>query len=113
MMTERPLQQAMHARPTQSSRDQGCTAAPQEPSAASVDVAHDIRAQASNRERLLMAEMLVRSLQHDLISEEVFVRHADQLDAGGEPTPRAVAAAPSSPSEPKLGRPLLGDPWLS
>lgn len=41
----------------------------------------------SERERmlLLMAEMLVRCLEHHLITDETFLKHADALDVPGEP----------------------------
>ncbi len=37
------------------------------------------------RMRLLMAEMLVRCLQHHLITDEMFLKRAEALDAPGGP----------------------------
>lgn len=47
----------------------------------------DIVVTERERMRLLMAEMLVRCLEHHLITDETFLKRADALDEpGGPPT---------------------------
>ncbi len=45
----------------------------------------DIVVTERERMRLLMAEMLVRCLEHHLITDETFLKHADALDVLGGP----------------------------
>lgn len=45
----------------------------------------DIVVTEQERMRLLMAEMLVRCLEHHLITDETFLKHAEALDVPGGP----------------------------
>jgi hypothetical protein len=62
--------------------------------AASKESLAGIVATEQERLRLLMAEMLVRCLQQHLVTDEVFLKKAEALDAPGGLDKRTIAAKP-------------------